>query len=560
VPSYNINLEGVGISLARKWRAPPSIYPALHPRYSDYTNLKYLGTVPSGCNLKAKLPYERSLNPYSTKLGPDLKNITDIAGDAYYLSVPNIENVEFSISTFEKKPPVNYSDAFHEFGLDFLQNQYSGICVDPISNSEEIFSSIDLSRSTGWPWNLFGYENKRELSMDPEFQRFISTNQHLSYRPIWCVHPKEEFKTLEDLKALKIRLFTIPPMELLYEQLRFGKRISERLKTFKWSAYGFNPYSGGTNRLASLLLMKRIRLFYDVSGWDKFIPLINDVMTFVYTNSNIPLDLEDNFRWMAYNTVNYLFKTPFGHVFEKKYGNPSGSGTTTRDNIFAHIIIIAAALAECYHKKYGCMPTIQAVAEQVVRVFGDDSILAVDERFERILDEGYLHSHFAKYGLKLKFLYGGLDFPIEQMQFLGFTFCNIDGNYYPKYDIQKLCTSAIYRNGRNDSREAYTSRLFIIMLMSFPHVDKFHILKRAFITWCDYLSKQDDLTPTEMSYLNMSTISDHMIKQMFLGWESGSGKSFDFLFYHTNFMTNVSTEAFSWWMEAIKENVESFTC
>lgn len=512
------------VSLAPRWLPCPQIIPQLHPRYSDYVNMSYLGKVTTGCNLKTKLPYIRDHSVFNRHLGFNERNeISFIAGDKFYLSVPNLENVEFSISTFENRPPVNFRDGFHDKALDYLQHVYSPICENSLSNSEEIATYIDYTRSCGYPGNLFGFEDKRELMKNKDFQFWLHTNQHLLERPIWSVCPKEEFKDIEDLKNNKIRLFTIPPYPLLYEQLRFGKKISENLKGFKWSAYGFNPYSGGAHRLAQRLLTKRVRLYYDVSGWDKYFPLLPDVFNFIRYNSNIPPDLIPNFEWMCQNTADYIFKTPHGHTFLKNYGNPSGSGTTTRDNILGHVIILASALYECFFIKHGYYPTIAQLSEQIIYLFGDDSVIALDEDYDHILTEGYLASHMAKYGLKLKFLYGGLDYPVEQMQFLGFTFKNIDGYYYPLYDMQKLCSSILYRNGRNDTREAYTSRLFIIMIMSYPDKPTFQLLKKAFNNWCKYLSTHhESLSPTEISYIEMGSLADSDINNMFIGLESSS--------------------------------------
>jgi hypothetical protein len=289
------------------------------------------------------------------------------------------------------------------------------------------------------------------------------------------------------------------------------------------------------------LLSKRIRLFYDVSGWDKFFPLLGDIFDFIRFNQNIPDYLKKNYEWMCLNTAEFLFKTPHGFVFEKNYGNPSGSGTTTRDNILGHVVILASALIECYYLKYGSYPTDALLNEQIIALFGDDSVISLDEEFDYILKEDYLKNHMAKYGLKLKFLYGGLDYPIEKMQFLGFTFQKIGDSYYPRYDIQRLCSSVLYENGRNSSREAYTSRLFIIMIMSYP-TEHFALLNRAFRNWCSHLNSLNvTLSPTEISFVAMESITVETIQHLYLGWESSTNR--DDLFFFAS----------QWTEEAIKD-------
>lgn len=500
-----------------------------HIKYVGFKNLKYLGSVPSGSNLKSGPTYERYLSKFSKLIGQlQYEKLLHIAGDKYYTSIPTKENVEFTIDSFENRPPVNFDDIYHKKAFNFLNAQYGTCCREPISNNEEIISYLDLKKSPGYPGNLRGFKNKGELLQNKDFQQFLFNNEHLNTLPFYCVHPKKEFKELEDLKNNKIRLFTIPDLPLCYEQLRFGKKISEALLNYKWSAYGFNPYNGGVNRLAQKLLSKPIRFYYDISGWDKFLPILEDLYKkYIYPNSSIPDTYKDNFLWMAINTYSYIFKTPQGYVFKKEYGNPSGSGTTTRDNIFCHIVIMASALIESYFLKYGSYPAISFVAEQIIQLFGDDSVCAVDLEFELIMEGDFLSKHFAKYGMKMKYLHGGLNYDIEMMQFLGFTFKKYNHNsYLPLYDIQKLATAIIYQN-ENDSREAFSSRLFILMIMAFPD-ENFKHFRNAYKIWCKHLTKCSSLTTSEKAYLDMDIITDRDIENMFLGRESCQSPLLDF--------------------------------
>lgn len=496
-----------------------------------YTNLKFLGVVPAGSNLKDGPTYERYIHPITSELNNvHIQELIQIAGNKYYMSVPTLSNVEHSIKVFEDRPPIGYwNDVDKKFkchALNYLNQQYGHLFNDCLSNSEELAEVIDYTKSPGYPATQYGFNSKGQLIQDDDFNLFLHSNGHLKQIPIWSVCPKKEFKELADLKALKIRLFTIPPHPLLYEQLRFGKKVSERLKLYKWSAYGFNPYSGGANNLANLILSKRVRLFYDISGWDKFLALLCDVFNIAVQNSTFDPIYQKNFKWMLINTMNYYFKTPKGELFLKNYGNPSGSGTTTRDNILAHIIIIAHALIECYYFKHGSFPLQSYLNEQIVRIFGDDAILSLDEDFEHILTEGYLAQHFHKYGLKLKFLYGGLDYDVEQMQFLGFNFTKKNNLYYPLYDMERLATSFVYQGNGSLSREAYVSRAFTLMVMSYPS-EYFNTFYKAFQSLIDHVAVTP-VTPIEASYVSLRNIPATAISSLFTGVESFDQIDFSF--------------------------------
>lgn len=517
--SVPIKLEG--IIKQPKWDpTPPRIKPV---HLGDYKNLIPMGIVPAGSNLKDGLPYERYLHPISTKIDNRyFTKLRELAGDKFYMSVPTKENIRFSIRTFEDKPPVGYMSEHDKkvqfLAVNFLDQQYGHLFNNCISDSEEIASYIDWSKSAGYPMNQQGFRNKAQLIQDKNFQEYMFNQAYLKTIPIWSVHPKKEFKELEDLKNLKIRLFTIPPYPLLFEQLRFGKKVSEKLKGFEWSAYGFNPYNGGANQLATSLLQYDIILFYDVKGWDKFLSILHHVWGVAYKHSNIPDHLQENFIWTLKNTSDYYFKTPDGQVFLKNYGNPSGSGTTTRDNILAHVIIIAHALMEAYFQKVGKIPTRDVLLAQFVKIFGDDNILGLTSNFSYMLNDNFLESHFHKYGLSLKFKYGGFGYDIEKAQFLGFTFKKKDNFYYPLYDIQRLATSFLYQGDSSKNREAYISRAFTLMVMSFPS-EHYETFRGAFQSICDYVGSEN-LTSTERSFVNMRNIDTHEIQSLFTGQES----------------------------------------
>jgi hypothetical protein len=295
---------------------------------------------------------------------------------------------------------------------------------------------------------------------------------------------------------------------------------------------------GGANLLAQRLLSKPIRLFYDISGWDKYINIIDEVLRIAFRCSNIPDSLKPHFVWMAQNTTNFLIATTEGDVFVKQYGNPSGSGTTTRDNIFAHVIILATILSEAYFLKTGLMPEFDILSDQVVQLFGDDSILALDYEFDLVLDKEFLSQRFAKFGLKLKFLYGGEQYPLDRMQFLGFTFTKFQDTYLPRYETDRLSTSIIYNGPNSNDRESYLSRYLTIMIMSFPDPKLYGVLKSGWKPLCQNILNSGNLTNSEKAYCQFINLTTDDIQNFFTGLESSFLS--DFFFCHS--MEEVGTK------------------
>jgi hypothetical protein len=163
-------------------------------------------------------------------------------------------------------------------------------------------------------------------------------------------------------------------------------------------------------------------------------------------------------------------------------------------------------------------PDRSLIAAQIVRVFGDDSILSLDMEFRRILDDGFLAGIFARFGMKLKYLYGGVDYPIDKMQFLGFTFTQVSGHWFPLYDVVRLATSYCYESVTPCDREGLTSKLFTLTLMSFPSPE-YENFKSAYKQHLLWLTRQDRLTIVEQKYLSIGNLSNNELLALYLGTE-----------------------------------------
>nr|QDH87307.1 MAG: RNA-dependent RNA polymerase [Astroviridae sp.] len=365
--------------------------------------------------------------------------------------------------------------------------------------------------------------------MDKGFQEYSAT---FSYdRPAFHkITPKVEMLPMENILANKCRLFVIPELLLVLKQLKFGKMISLRLKNYRWSAYGFNPYSGGVNRLARRLLSKRVRFFYDVSGWDKFLNLLKKIYEIIKKNCGYEHwtpEEKKEFDWMVENTINMDCVFYDGSVYRKTYGNGSGSGTTTRDNILAHIIIVACMLYKAYYDKYGVYPSPTLVEEQIVQLFGDDSICATDPEFDFVLNDGFVEDLFKSFGMKLKYFHGGYDYDLHKMEFLGFKFFETSLGWIPLYDEVRLASGMIYNGVHSNDREAVLSKIMVLSFMSYP-CPKHALFRRYAMDVAEYYSAYD-LSPTERTMIDLiqHTTSNEMIS-VFLGLESSKVKVLEF--------------------------------
>lgn len=516
----------------RKWRGPVSINFNGEPQ-REYKSLLFLGRVPPRTQLKIKnQPYHKNVSAYAKRLHALKTELMDLASDVFAVVEPSEQNVNATISSFDNAVYGDYNTDSLDYATKFFEQLYEPIFDDCISTSEEVHSYVDHTKSGGYTATFYNIKTKGELVRD---QGYLNSDHHLNPTktyPMTSVVPKKELKQVKDIMNQKIRLFFISEYHLVLSQLKFGKRSSNKLKNYHWSAFGFSPFMGGTNRLAHELNKLPIRFFYDISGWDKFVPLMQRLYEKIFKMSRIPDEHLQEFIWMMEHTINFICVLLDGDVIRKGYGNASGSGTTTRDNILMHVILAAGFLVEAYYLKYHTFPVFSFLAEQIVRLFGDDSVFAVHEDFELVLDrmdeeDGFLRSYFKRFGMKLKFLKGGNGYPVEKMEFLGFRFHLIDGTYYPYYDPIRLATSFIYTNDKLDTLEAYVSKCFVLTMMSFAteynqlFLESYRILLRSI--------KDDELTPTLNAFRSYGPLTSGILKSFYDGAEAPS-TDFSFFF------------------------------
>lgn len=481
--------------------------------------MRTIGTLP-GSAIKNVLNKRRHQSVYASLYGKlGLQRLKEIAQEKFYVVVPTETNYYKTVSSWDQKPEYKFAGTqSHIFGMTFFDHFYSPIMADCIADSEEICGYIDWTKSPGFPHTYFGFRTKEELVQALTDSLFFD---RVGTLPFWNVSGKIEFKTLEDINENKIRLFQIPAFELLYSQLKYGKRISLRLMNFEWSAYGFNPYSGGFNNLAEKLLRKRYRGCYDVSGWDKFLPLLKDIYEVLKKRCEIPDSEMDEFMWTMENTCRFLLKLQNGTVLAKDYGNASGSGCTTRDNIFGHVIIFAAGLYAAYKQKTGEVPPFSLVRDQLVNLYGDDNVFSVDEDFSLMTDPSFLAEHLGNYGLKLKFFFGGLDADLHTLSFLGASFKKMpSGLWYPLYDVERLATTMIYENDTL-SLSQHLGKAFTLMVMSRPS-EKFDVFRDAYksLVTSDLVRNNLD-DPSISAYAFVGTPSVEDIDAFYTGNEAG---------------------------------------
>lgn len=528
---------------------PYQIKVPLEPRYYyQFTKHKIVGLLPKSGVLSHQI-YRRNKSPYFSEYKnlKAIKFLKDLAGDKFATVVASQENVDKTVKSWDKYGPED-ATCFNQLktelliSKEFFKMEYGALFKDIIAEAEEIMDSFDLTKSPGFPATHQGIRTK-ERYFKSDISKLMEALRHI-LPVIYNGVPKVEVKDMVDILERKIRIFCVSPAHYLYFQKKFTLRLSERFKLFKWSAYGINLYSSGANKLCTHLLGKWARFCYDISGWDKFIPLMSliyDIQRELMKDNNEYNDFKEDFEWVAQNLTDMLIRLPNGEVLLKRLGNPSGSGSTTLDNIRMHIILYSTLLAKAYFDKNGEYPTLGLIAEQIAYIFGDDIIGAIDESFSLFVDRNWLATHLRMFNLELKFLYINTtnyrderDFLDDESQkplsFLGATFIKKRESFIPCYDPERLAHSCVY-DLKKIELPGYLSKIMTLTIMSYGS-GYFQQFLAFFKDYCNIPEVSKSELPEIRAIREIAyTLDEDMVHEFYTGIESTSSCIAEFFEY-----------------------------
>jgi len=381
-----------------------------------------------------------------------------------------------------------------------------------ILSPEEIAENIVKTTSPGHPWNLYGLKTKGDVLASPMFHDYMKVMpENWPNPPLWKVVPKlDEWYSPEDLDNNKLRSIQIPPLEFIWYQKMFYHTQNQAMKMEGWSAYGFNPYCGGTDRLAQALLDFPIFVMYDVKSWDRGLPIMEEC--YKLRNEYISPDWLATARWIAENTVKTYLQHPNGFVFEKDVGNNSGSGNTTNDNIICHCMILALTLLALY------AGDTKKVLATIAQLFGDDNVLGL-----------YKTGHtFREIQACFEFIFGLFDMRfdpflvtsnLEDCEFLGFKFKHTPGGWVPQYNLGKLTNSYLYQTGPKYSELETISRAWSLTIMVAGNGEEvYNSFADATTSLLRSVQKSSD--PTVRTYVKYGVPTYSEVISFYLGSES----------------------------------------
>ncbi len=496
---------------------------------NEYEHLSMVGQtsiiqiLPEGRNNRYRYPDQL----FENALGENTKaNLRAKAGE-YYRVTGTVSSVAKSLKKMDAPRSVGFKT--HELwgqAKRFVLNEYHSLFAQHtrVRQADEIISALTLDTASGQPWQALGLKKKKDCLNSNGFLNYLFAAPEDHMPPVWKVSPKTEWYPKEKLDADKVRTFIVPPFHLLYYQKALYETQNMAMKEFHWSAYGFNPYQGGVQRLAERLLKNNIFMFYDVVGWDRVLPC----MPTVYSLRNRYHQYSEMAwrvaMWVTEHTIHTHLLQPDGKIFKKFIGNNSGSGNTTSDNILAHTFILALTLLDLYDGDEAL------VRRACASLFGDDNIMSIppvpsgkniEEVFTRV------------YGLfGLAFDPFCIQETLEGCEFLGFKFHKIEKGWIPQYNQPRLVAAFCYTIEKKHLPSVSISRAWALTVMAAGcERAVFDEMSEALNQYMLYLRDDDD--PVVKSFVQVGVPDYDSIINFYLGREGGSkiAEHFDARFF-----------------------------
>nr|YP_004123939.1 RNA polymerase [Lupinus mosaic virus] len=304
-----------------------------------------------------------------------------------------------------------------------------------VTDEDDIFNSLNMKSAVG---ALYAGKKKdyfadytqtdKELILKESCKRLF-----LGKLGIWNGALKAELRPIEKVLANKTRTFTAAPIDTLLSGKvcvdDFNNQFYDLHTKGPWSV-GITKFYGGWNELLSQLPNGWVYCDADGSQFDSSLTpyLINAVL-------DIRLSLMEEFplgHHMLRNLYTEIIYTPIlaadGTVVKKFRGNNSGQPSTVVDNSLMVILAMQYSLI-----KLGYTPS----EHRNVCVYyanGDDLLLAVDKKHEKILDG--LQECFSTLGLNYDFTSRHTD--KEKLWFMSHKGLHIDEMYIPKLEKERI--------------------------------------------------------------------------------------------------------------------------
>lgn len=459
------------------------VWSTLQSGEDTYEFFEYLGRFPGGAKNPEKPNIEMWQSSLNTLIDSETLNEILALNSDLVITKSTDRTLDLSVRKMDQEPCYDFQrDPHFPRAKELLLEMYrEALCQAPLS-IDDTLARLDLSKSCGFVATRSGYRSKGEFFNAGHLYGILQKSICKEI-PLWRVSGKIEADYRCDyVNEFKQRTFIIEPPELLFHRKRIYGNQNEGMKQHAWSMYGFNPYEGGVDRMAQTLLKHKRFWEWDAKKWDRKASWMRSI--YEVRNHFV---IEDDFRdWVTENGIVSVLVLPNGDVIRKRWGNNSGSGTTTGDNILGMSLIVLHMLLRLFdgdESKFKNKVEVCCFGDDVV---GSDDLDVSDESLEKCIRET-----FALYGHELDPL--KIVHSLEECSFLGFRFHKSELGWVPQYDLGVISKSFLFLKEDLDL-QAQISKLMSLLIMTAGHGNETYNIFKDAVTSIVYNSQSEFCT------------------------------------------------------------------
>lgn len=473
-------------------------------------------------------PWVKLSNPGSIELKPskllqqmdsELEMFFQVNSEDMVLTQSTIQTIDASIRKMDRQPCYDFeNDKYYEVVISSFKNLWKDVLTTTHLSYSEILETIDFARSSGFVISQSGYKSKQDYVKAGGLSQLMLMKQPPKQPPLWKVAGKIEKKKRSDyIGNNKQRTFIIEPFETLFHRKRIFGRQNAAMKNIKWSAYGINPYEGGTHRLGARMNKYKYKMCWDAVRWDR----LASWMKVAYDLRTDCVPPDGLLKWVVDADLKTYLVLPDGTVVYKNWGNNSGSGLTTCNNILGMSLVVIHALLIISDGD----PRILDLECFDAALFGDDGISGLNtEKTQEEVEQAF-RTAFKLYGVELDPFIISED--LDGLEFLGFIFKNHRGYWIPKYNLGTLCSSILFLTEEMDV-ETELNKILTLAFMSAGNGEYVYNKFKEVIFYIIH----NYVTLTTQKLLDEGIPEYQDVINWYLGLESSS---FDFSFYLNDF-------------------------
>jgi transcription termination factor NusB len=392
---------------------------------------------------------------------------------------------------------------------------------NPISSYDEISEYMRMQKTfdkaTGLTDRLNGFKTKGDWMESPLFDEYLRAAPEIDV--FWREVPKIELlPKCKVVNEQKQRTFQIPDFCHSYIGMRFFLKQNIRMKSVRWSAYGFNPFGRSFREWVKFMDSFPFCFMYDVKGWDRLFPLMIEVLDLRFRllqKYMTPLDLV-YWDWYKNQLLSPRCELPNGDIVLMFGLNPSGQDSTTVTNIIGHMILVALYLLHLN-------PDVadEVIEGQGINIFGDDGAHGIDNDIFPVTQESFVSFVKDYFGWTVTDFKTSSRLTDSDLTFLGFSVKTFKvfgvETVFPMWSEDRTRFSFYYSEDNKDL-EQWLQSMYSSIVMSYPS-PLYYELSELYRSVLEHINKTD-LNSCEFFFVDYGVPQERELNAFYLGLES----------------------------------------